>query len=698
MKSVATTFGAKVFDLPTIKDRLPKQAFESYNRTLMTGAELPGEVITAIAQEMKDWALENGATHFTHWFQPMTNSTAGKLDSFIAPDSAGYAIMEFSPRELMRGESDASSFPSGGLRTTDAARGYTTWDPTSFSYIKDNVLYIPTVFTSYNGEALDKKTPLLRSEQALGKQAIRLLRAIGNSDIHSVRSTTGIEQEYFLIDEQLFALRPDLRYCSRTMFGAPAVIGNEIKGHYMGSVHPRISAFMQELEQELWQLGIYAKTFHNEVSPSQYEIVPVFTSSNMALDHNQITMDLLKTIARRHGLVCLLHEKPFAGLNGSGKHINWSLSADNGDNLLSPGENPEKNLVFLLVMAALLRGVDKYGFLLRLSTATASNDLRLGGHEAPPAIISVFLGDELTQLLLCIADGEHWNTDKSNELMLGAKVLPLIPRDISDRNRTSPIAFTGGKFEFRMPGSSLSAGGPMTVINTIVADGLQYYADQLEGCSDIDAAVHKLLRSEISTHQNIIFNGDNYSESWRAQALSRGLGEYKTLPDVLPLIKSSDCIELFRRHKVLSPVELASRYNILLEAYADTLATETKAQIEIINRLIIPACIEYQNELARLLERKSRLGYSPDPSLEWRYLNDISEISSRLVAGLDELAATAKDFPAPGEMSIADVSNYLATVRPKEESLRSIADRLETLIGKEYWKLPGYNELLNSVY
>ena len=574
--NVPEIFGSMVFNDAIMRDKLPKDIYKSLKKTIEDGKDLDITVANVVAIAMKDWAIEKGATHYTHWFQPMTGITAEKHDSFISPQNDGRIIMEFSGKELIKGEPDASSFPSGGLRATFEARGYTAWDPTSYAFVKDGVLCIPTAFCSYGGEALDKKTPLLRSMEALGEQAVRVLRLFGNTDAKRVITTVGPEQEYFLVDKDLYEQRKDLVYCGRTLFGAMAPKGQEMEDHYFGAIKPRISAFMKELNEELWKLGILAKTEHNEVSPAQHELAPIFSTTNIATDHNQITMEIMKNVAKRHNLVCLLHEKPFKGVNGSGKHNNWSLTTDTGVNLLEPGKSPYENAQFLLFLSAVIKAVDEYQDLMRVSVASAENDHRLGANEAPPAIISMFLGDDLEAILEAIESGKPYNGSGIEKMEIGVHVLPSFPKDTTDRNRTSPFAFTGNKFEFRSLGSSQSISGPNIILNTIVAEELKQFADELEGAEDFTEKLNELIKKTIKEHKRIIFNGDGYSDEWKAEAKKRGLLNLKTTVDALPTFLAPKNVELFTKHKIFTEKEMESRYEILLETYSKVIMQDGK--------------------------------------------------------------------------------------------------------------------------
>ena len=605
-KSVPDLFASMVFNDGVMRERLPKDVYKSLRKTIDDGKDLDITVANAVANAMKDWAIEKGATHYTHWFQPMTGITAEKHDSFISPTADGRIIMEFSGKELIKGEPDASSFPSGGLRATFEARGYTAWDPTSYAFIKDHSLYIPTAFCSYGGEVLDKKTPLLRSMEALSAQAVRILRLFGDTTTKRVITTVGPEQEYFLVDKKLYDQRPDLIFTGRTLFGARAPKGQELEDHYFGAIKPRIGAFMKELDEELWKLGILAKTKHNEVAPAQHELAPIFTTTNVATDHNQIMMETMKNVALRHGLVCLLHEKPFAGVNGSGKHNNWSISTDTGKNLLEPGKLPHENAQFLLFLAAVIKGVDEYQDLLRISVASAGNDHRLGANEAPPAIISIFLGDELTAFLHAIETGTVYGGTLRVNMEIGVNVLPTFPKDTTDRNRTSPFAFTGNKFEFRSLGSQLNIACPNIMLNTIIAEELKQFADELEGKEDFNGALNELIRRVIKEHKRIIFNGDGYADAWKLEAEKRGLTNLRTTVDALPHYTDEKNVKLFADHKIYTPIEMHSRQDIILETYSKTINIEALTATDMVKRDILPAVSAYVAELSNgVLTKKS---------------------------------------------------------------------------------------------
>lgn len=695
MKDIPNLFGCMVFNDLAMRSKLPKDIYRALKKTMSQGTHLELDVANVVANAMKDWAVEKGATHFTHWFQPMTGITAEKHDSFISPAGEGKIIMEFSGKELIRGEPDASSFPSGGLRATFEARGYTVWDVTSYAFIKDGTLCIPTAFCSYSGEALDKKTPLLRSMEAVDKQAMRILRLFGNTDARRVITMVGPEQEYFLIDQESYLKRPDLIYTGRTLFGARPPKGQELDDHYFGSIKPRVSAFMKELDEELWKLGVYAKTKHNEVAPAQHEMAPIFTTTNLATDHNQLTMELMKSVANRHGLACLLHEKPFAGVNGSGKHVNWSMATDTGINLLEPGETPYENAQFLLFLVAVIKAVDEYQDLLRVSVASAGNDHRLGANEAPPAIVSMFLGDELTEILKSLETGADYHNKESRQMEIGVTVLPHFPKDTTDRNRTSPFAFTGNKFEFRMLGSAFSIAGSNIMLNTAVAEALREFADSLEPSCDFKGDMAELIRKTIKKHKRIIFNGNNYSDEWMDEAEKRGLLNLKTTVDARPLFLADKNIRLFTKHHVYTEAEMRSRYEIQMESYCKTLQIEALTMVDLVKKEIIPACISYQNELAQLLERKKALG-AYESSLEEHLLDRISRLSACLLQRLDTLEGALLEAKAKSEVTVLS-RFYRDKVFSGMSELRLVVDELETLTAKKYWPLPTYAQLLYSV-
>ena len=686
-------FGSMVFNDHVMKERLPKETYRALKKTMELGKHLDPGIANVVANAMKDWAVEKGATHYTHWFQPMTGVTAEKHDSFISPESNSAVIMEFSGKELVKGEPDASSFPSGGLRATFEARGYTAWDPSSYAFIKDNTLCIPTVFCSYGGEALDKKTPLLRSMELLNKQALRILRLFGNMDATRVNTTVGAEQEYFLVDRELFRRREDLMLCGRTLFGAKAPKGQELEDHYFGSIKPRVAEYMADLNRELWRLGIFAKTEHNEVAPAQHELAPIFTDTNLATDHNQLMMETMKKVAARHGLACLLHEKPFEGINGSGKHNNWSISTNTGVNLLEPGDSPRENAQFLLFLTAVIKAVDEYQDLLRVSVASAGNDHRLGANEAPPAIVSMFLGEDLTEILEAIEAGTAYSQKDREVLKVGVHILPRFPKDTTDRNRTSPFAFTGNKFEFRMLGSDLSIAGPNIILNTIVAEELSQFADSLEAAEDFNAALEELIKKTISEHKRIIFNGNNYSEEWVKEAEKRGLLNLKTTADALPSFIADKNILLFTKHKIFTPAELRSRYEILMEVYSKKLHIEARTMADMVRRQILPAILSYTHELAETALAKRTLSPDIDRSFETAVLGELSQCSASLLAHTAELETRLAQ--AAGLSDIAERAKYYAgSVLPLMDTLRRTADRAETLTGEKHWPFPTYTDLL----
>ena len=696
MKDIPNLFDSLVFNDNVMKARLPKETYKALKNCIKAGKSLDLDVANVVANAMKDWAIEKGATHFTHWFQPMTGVTAEKHDSFIYPDKDGNIIMEFSGKELIKGEPDASSFPSGGLRATFEARGYTAWDPTSYAFIKDGTLCIPTAFCSYSGEALDKKTPVLRSMQALNKQALRILKLFGKTNIKKVITTVGPEQEYFLVDKEMYEKRPDLVFCGRTLFGARPPKGQELEDHYFGTITPRVSAYMKELDEELWKLGVLAKTKHNEVAPAQHELAPIFATTNIATDHNQLTMELMKSIANKHGLACLLHEKPFAGVNGSGKHNNWSISTDTGVNLLEPGDTPSENAQFLLFLTSIIKAVDDYQDLLRVSVASAGNDHRLGANEAPPAIVSIFLGDELTEILKSIENDTSYICKEKSPMEIGVRVLPKFFKDTTDRNRTSPFAFTGNKFEFRMLGSAFSIAGANIVLNTIVAEELSQFADILENSSNFDEDLNTLIKNTIKSHNKIIFNGNNYSNDWVKEAEKRGLLNLKTTPDALPSFVNSKNVELFTKHHVLSETELYSRYEILLDNYSKTIHIEALTMIDLAKKEIIPAILGYQGEIAEIANNKKKLSSSIQCCLEENILNKISTLGNSLYSKLEDLEKSVLDAKLHTE-ALDLAKYYRESVFMNMQQLRAVVDELETLVSKKYWTLPSYGELLFSV-
>jgi glutamine synthetase len=695
MKDIPRLFGSMVFNDTVMQERLPRDIYQALKKTMSQGTHLELDVANVVASAMKDWAIENGATHFTHWFQPMTGTTAEKHDSFIEPEGDGQIIMAFSGKALVKGEPDASSFPSGGLRATFEARGYTVWDITSYAFIKDGTLCIPTAFCSYSGEALDKKTPLLRSMEAIDKQAIRILRLFGNTDAKRVMSSVGPEQEYFLIDKEMFLKRPDLIYTGRTLLGARPPKGQELEDHYFGCIKQRVSDFMKELDEELWKLGVYAKTKHNEVAPGQHELAPIFTTANIATDHNQLTMELMKSIANKHGLACLLHEKPFAGVNGNGKHNNWSIATDTGINLLEPGETPHENAQFLLFLAAVIKAVDDYQDLLRVSVASAGNDHRLGANEAPPAIVSIFLGDELMNILEAVESGVAYKDKGKDQMEIGVTVLPHFSKDSTDRNRTSPFAFTGNKFEFRMLGSAFSIAGPNIVLNTVVAEILRQFADSLEKSKDFNGDMAALIKKTFHEHKRIIFNGNNYAPEWVTEAQKRGLSNLKTTVEALPEFVSGKSMELFTKHGVFTGNEIYSRYDILLESYCKTLHIEALTMIDMIKGDIIPACVDYQNDLAKLLKEKKACG-GYDTSLEAYLLDNIAKLSACLLKKLTVLEDAVLQSKEEGEM-LDHARFYREKVYAAMSELRLVADELETLVARKYWPIPSYAQILYSV-
>lgn len=696
--NVPDIFASMVFNDDVMRERLPKDVYKSLRKTIDNGKDLDITVANAVANAMKDWAIEKGATHYTHWFQPMTGITAEKHDSFISPTADGRIIMEFSGKELIKGEPDASSFPSGGLRATFEARGYTAWDPTSYAFIKDHSLYIPTAFCSYGGEVLDKKTPLLRSMEALSAQAVRILRLFGDSTTKRVITTVGPEQEYFLVDKKLYDERPDLIYTGRTLFGARAPKGQELEDHYFGAIKPRIAAFMQELDEELWKLGVLAKTKHNEVAPAQHELAPIFSTTNVATDHNQLTMETMKNVALRHGLVCLLHEKPFAGVNGSGKHNNWSLSTDTGKNLFEPGKLPQENAQFLLFLAAVIKGVDEYQDLLRVSVASAGNDHRLGANEAPPAIISIFLGDELTAILHAIETGTVYGGTLRVNMEIGVNVLPSFTKDTTDRNRTSPFAFTGNKFEFRSLGSQLNIACPNIMLNTIIADELEQFADELEGKSDdFMSALNALIKRVIKEHKRIIFNGDGYADAWKVEAARRGLTNLPTTVDALPHYTDEKNVKLFAKHKIYTEVEMQSRQDIILETYAKTINIEALTASDMVKRDILPAVSSYVAELASGVSTKKAISDDIPCEAELdiiKRLSGLQDCAYKKLAALDNAIIGVKEV---GEDPIEVATYYKDSVITAMTELRAVVDEMETLVSSDYWPYPSYGDLMFRV-
>ena len=696
MKTVPEYFGCDVFSASVMKERLPEETYKELQRTLETGHRLDLPVANVIANAMKDWAMEKGATHFTHWFQPLTGITAEKHDSFITPKKDGSIIMEFSGKELIQGEPDASSFPSGGLRATFEARGYTAWDPTSFAFIKDGVLCIPTAFCSYGGEALDKKTPLLRSMEAINKQTLRVLKLFGNKDVISVKTTVGPEQEYFLVDSDVYHKRKDLVYTGRTLFGAKPPKGQELDDHYFGAIKPRVQAFMKDLDEELWRLGVLAKTEHNEAAPAQHELVPIYATTNIATDHNQITMETMQKCAKKHNMVCLLHEKPFAGVNGSGKHNNWSISTNTGANLLEPGDTPGENAQFLLFLCAVIKAVDDYQDLLRVSIASAGNDHRLGGQEAPPAIVSMFLGEELTSILEAIENDEAYGAKEKELLKVGVHVLPRFPKDTTDRNRTSPLAFTGNKFEFRMLGSSASVAGPNTTLNTAVAEVLSGFADELENAADFESALHSLIKRVIRDHKRIIFNGNGYDDAWVKEAQERGLLNLVSTPDCLPYMLHQKNIDLYTKHKVYSEAEIKAHYEIKNEKYCKLLNIEVLTMIDMTKKDILPCVSRQIHELADTLLSKKAISESIDGSYEETLITKLSTLCANAFDDVRKLEECSKIVKSIVE-SDAAAFYYKLNIIPVMEDLREAVDEMETLCPSDKWCYPSYGDLLFSV-
>ena len=697
MRSVPDYFGCLVFNDKVMKAKLPTEVYESLKKTREEGVRLDSSVASVVADAMKDWAVANGATHFTHWFQPLTGITAEKHDSFIAPTDDGGVIMEFSGKELIQGEPDASSFPSGGLRATFEARGYTAWDPTSFAFIKDKTLCIPTAFCAYNGEALDKKTPLLRSMAALNKQALRILKLFGNKDVKSVHTNVGPEQEYFLISKEMYEQRPDLKFTGRTLFGAKPPKGQEMDDHYFGAIKPKVAAFMAELNEELWKLGVLAKTEHNEVAPAQHELAPIFTTTNIATDHNQLTMEVMQKVAAKHGLVCLLHEKPFAGVNGSGKHNNWSMATNTGINLLAPGATPYENAQFLLFLCAVIKAVDDYQDLLRISVATAGNDHRLGANEAPPAVVSMFLGDELTEVLEAIETGNPYKGAAKTQLKLGVDVLPKFNRDTTDRNRTSPFAFTGNKFEFRMLGSSNSIACANIMLNAAVAESLKVYADRLEGVADFETALHEMIKKTIKDHKRIIFNGNGYDEAWIKEATEqRGLCNYRTTPDCIPHVLDKKNVDMLVGHKVFTEAELKSRCEIQLENYCKTVVIEANTMVNMAKTLIAPAVEAYAADVAKAVAAKRLVDANLPCKYESKLIKNLSALTDRIASCIEELEMALQELHEAKD--VVDEANAIRdNVLEKMNALRIACDEAELLTAKKYWPFPTYSDLLFGV-
>ena len=695
MSSINEIFASNVFNDSVMRERLPKETYKALQRTIKDGRSLDPNAATVVANAMKDWAIEKGATHFTHWFQPLSGLSAEKHDSFISPTSDGKVIMEFSGKELIQGEPDASSFPSGGLRATFEARGYTAWDPTSYAFIKDGVLCIPTAFCSYGGEALDKKTPLLRSMQAINKQALRVLKLFGKTDVKSVKTTVGPEQEYFLIDEDVYNKRKDLIYTGRTLFGAKPPKGQELEDHYFGIIKPRVQAFMKELNDELWKLGILAKTEHNEVAPAQHELAPIFTTTNIAADHNQLTMEIMQKIAKKHHMVCLLHEKPFAGVNGSGKHNNWSLTTDTGVNLLNPGDTPYENAQFLTFLCAVIKAVDEYQDMLRVSVASAGNDHRLGANEAPPAVVSMFLGTELTDVLKAIEKDEPYGSREKEILKIGVHTLPKFPKDSTDRNRTSPFAFTGNKFEFRMLGSSSSVSCTNVVLNTAVAEELKQFADELEGAANFEEALHELIKKTVTDHKRIIFNGNGYDDAWIAEAEKRGLLNLRSTPECLPYSLHEKNMKLFISHKVYSETEMRARYEILSENYCKIINIEALTMIDMAKKDILPAVSKYSHELSDTVIAKAACG-DIDAGYEKELLAKVSKLNTsayKKTEKLEQAVLKAKEISETQELSMY----YKDAVFAAMSELRITVDELETVVPADIWPYPSYGDMLFSV-
>ena len=697
-QNIPELYGSLVFNDKVMRSKLPKDMYKALKKTIENGTHLELDVANSVAVAMKEWATENGATHYTHWFQPMTNVTAEKHDSFISPTGDGQVIMDFSGKELVKGEPDASSFPSGGLRATFEARGYTAWDPTSPAFIKDGTLYIPTAFCSYSGEALDKKTPLLRSMQTLDKEATKLLHIIGNKDVKHVNTTVGPEQEYFLVDKELYKQRKDLVFCGRTLIGAPAPKGQEMEDHYFGALKPRVAAYMHDLDVELWKLGIPAKTKHNEVAPAQHELAPVFDTTNVAVDHNQLTMEVMKKVADKHGLVCLLHEKPFEGINGSGKHNNWSMITDTGVNILDPGKTPAENTQFLIFLTAVIKAVDEYADVLRISVASAGNDHRLGANEAPPAVVSVFLGDELTEVLKSIENDEYFAGSRAVQMDIGAKVLPHFVKDNTDRNRTSPFAFTGNKFEFRMLGSEASVANPNIILNTAVAECVHQFAEQLKDVPEdkMEDAIHELIKKTIIDHKRVIFNGNGYTDEWIEEAAKRGLFNLKSTPDALPQWIADKNIELFTKYHIFTKEEIESRYEIWLESYSKILNIESNTMVEMVQKDFLPSVFAYIDKVAATAVAKKSVVSDVSTASEGKLIKELSQLADEISTGLETLKAdTAKALAT--EDPLANAKAYQTVVLSDMDELRKSVDVAETLIPDALLPYPTYDKLLFSV-
>ena len=697
-QNIPELYGSLVFNDKVMRSKLPKDMYKALKKTIESGTHLELDVANSVAVAMKEWATENGATHYTHWFQPMTNVTAEKHDSFISPTGDGQVIMDFSGKELVKGEPDASSFPSGGLRATFEARGYTAWDPTSPAFIKDGTLYIPTAFCSYSGEALDKKTPLLRSMQTLDKEATNLLHIIGNKDVKHINTTVGPEQEYFLVDKELYKQRKDLVFCGRTLIGAPAPKGQEMEDHYFGALKPRVAAYMHDLDVELWKLGIPAKTKHNEVAPAQHELAPVFDTTNVAVDHNQLTMEVMKKVADKHGLVCLLHEKPFEGINGSGKHNNWSMITDTGINILDPGKTPAENTQFLIFLTAVIKAVDEYADVLRISVASAGNDHRLGANEAPPAVVSVFLGDELTEVLKSIENDEYFAGSRAVQMDIGAKVLPHFVKDNTDRNRTSPFAFTGNKFEFRMLGSEASVANPNIILNTAVAECVHQFAEQLKDVPEdkMEDAIHELIKKTIIDHKRVIFNGNGYTDEWIEEATKRGLFNLKSTPDALPQWIADKNIELFTKYHIFTKEEIESRYEIWLESYSKILNIESNTMVEMVQKDFLPSVFAYIDKVAATAVAKKSVVSDVSTASEGKLIKELSQLADEISTGLETLKAdTAKALAT--EDPLANAKAYQTVVLSDMDELRKSVDAAETLIPDALLPYPTYDKLLFSV-
>ena len=697
-QNIPEIYGSLVFNDKIMRSKLPKDMYKALKKTIENGSHLELDVANSVAVAMKEWAIENGATHYTHWFQPMTNVTAEKHDSFISPTGDGQVIMDFSGKELVKGEPDASSFPSGGLRATFEARGYTAWDPTSPAFIKDGTLYIPTAFCSYSGEALDKKTPLLRSMDTLNKEAVNILHILGNKEVKHVSTTVGPEQEYFLVDKDLYNKRKDLVFCGRTLLGAPAPKGQEMEDHYFGTLAPKVSAYMHDLDVELWKLGIPAKTKHNEVAPAQHELAPVFDTTNVAVDHNQLTMEIMKKVADKHGLVCLLHEKPFEGINGSGKHNNWSMSTDTGVNLLDPGKTPAENIQFLVFLMAVIKAVDEYADVLRISVASAGNDHRLGANEAPPAVVSVFLGDELTEIMKSIENDTYFTSHGAVQMDIGAKVLPHFVKDNTDRNRTSPFAFTGNKFEFRMLGSAASVANPNIILNTAVAEALRQFAQELSGvpAEEMEQAVHELIKRAIRKHKRVIFNGNGYTDEWIEEAEKRGLYNLKSTPDALPMWIDEKNIKLFTDHKIFTKEEIFSRYEIWLENYSKTINIEANTMAEMVQKDLLPSVMTYTEKIAAAASAKKAVVADISTACEASLISKLTALEEKMASGVEKLKADTATALAT-EDPLENAKAYQSVVLEDMEELRKAADAAEVLIPDALLPYPTYGKLLFSI-